>query len=187
MSIFDKLKNTAENVARQAGAFKDVKKETVTIAALPESVDEMKNLPEASLDSPFKTAALAVCALCAYAAEPQIGIDMLNFLKGPQPLSVADTQFLRDRFMDQKYVPFSYFAGATPDNDYTPSHPFTVTVESNPYSYSNEGYATLYIASGGADSPRQVTLRQKGDQWFLWNHQGLLPGIRKPKSQDPWG
>ena len=111
---------------------------------------------------------------------------MLNFLKGPEELSNLDKQFLKDRFADTKLVPFSYFAGATPENDYTPAEPFTLTVETNPYSFDNEGYAKLFLKSGGADSPREVVLRKKGEQWFLWQHQGLLPGIRKAKSEDKW-
>ena len=179
MGIFDKLKNAANEIAGK-------KAETFTFSALPESVGEMKQLPEASLDTPFKAAALTVCALCAYAAEQSIGVEMLNFLKGPQPLSTPDIKFLDERFKGQQYLPFSYFAGAKPDNDYTPSEPFSVTVESNPHSFSQEGYATLYIASGGADTPRPVTLRKKDNQWFLWQ-QSLMVGIRSPKSQNPWG
>jgi hypothetical protein len=83
-------------------------------------------------------------------------------------------------------VPFSYFKGATPANNYTPERPFTVTVESNPYSDANPGYMKLFLRSGGADNPREVVLRKKGDgQWMLWD-QFLLVGIRSPKSADPW-
>lgn len=178
MSIFDKLKKKVEEVVSNDS-------QTFTFAALPESVEEMKALPEASLDSPYKTAALTVCALCAYAAEKEIGIEMLNFLKGPQPLSAYDKTFLRDRFMDKTYVPFSYFEGAVPENDYTPNEPFKITVSSNPYSFNEEGYAVLWLTSGGADSPREIKLRKKGDQWFLWD-QMLLAGIRVPKSDNPW-
>lgn len=189
MGIFDSLKRAVSQAAPAAQAASPVqpanKKETFRFAALPESVDEMKALPEASLDSPFKAAALTVCALCAYAAAPQVGVDMLNFLKGPQPLSTYELQFLRDRFSDKKYVPFSYFQGSSPDNNYTPTEPFTITIETNPYSYADEGYAKLFIRSTGADSPREVKLRRKGEQWFLWE-QFLLPGIREPKANDPW-
>lgn len=178
MSIFDNLGKKPEEKKADCASF--------TFAALPESVAELKALPEAALDTPFKAAALTVCALCAYAANANIGIEMLDFLKGPQPLSTMDKQFLKDRFMDGKYyVPFSYFAGAKPENDYTPDKPFSITVTANPYSYQNDGYATLYIASGGADNPRPVTLRRKGEQWFLWEQQ-LLAGIRTPKKDDPW-
>ena len=52
----------------------------------------------------------------------------------------------------------------------------------------DQGYITLYLKSGGADSERPVTLRHKPstDEWFLWNHTGILAGIRTPKSADPW-
>jgi len=180
MSIFDKLKNAAASAI-------DKQEVTITFNNLPESVEEMKALPEASLDTPFKAAALTLCALCAYAADHEIGTAMLNFLRGPRPLSGADIQFLNARFLEgATYLPFSYFAGATPENDYTPSKPFKVTVYTDTYTYANEGYARLNIRSGGADSPRQVTLRKTADgKWMLWE-QFLLVGIRKPKSQDPW-
>lgn len=191
MGIFDKLKNAAVNAVGDAvkqGAGKiGTKSESFSFSRLPESAAELALLPEASLDSPFKTAALTVCALCAYAADKQIGIEMLNFLKGPKPLSPFEIQFIDDRLRDGKtYVPFSYFKGATPENNYTPSEPYEITVSSNPYSSANEGYMKLFIRSGGADSPREIVLRMKGDgKWFLWE-QFLLPDIRQPKAQDPW-
>lgn len=191
MSIFDKLFNKAANAA--ADAVKEAagnignKKEVFTFARLPESLSELQALPEAAFDSPFKTAALTIVALCVYAADKNIGIEMLNFLKGPRPLSNLEIQFIDDRLRDGKtYVPFSYFKGATPENNYTPDTPYSVTVESNAYSDANKGYMKLLIRSGGADSPREVVLRMKGDgQWLLWD-QFLLPDIRTPKAADPW-
>ena len=191
MSIFDKLFNKAVNAS--ADAVKNAannlgnKKAEFTFAKLPESLEEFKALPEASLDDPYKTAALTVVALCVYAADKSIGIEILNFLKGPRPLSNLEIQFIDDRLRDGKtYVPFSYFKGAKPENDYTPDQPYTVIVESNAYSDANKGYMKLLIRSGGADAPREVQLRMKGDgQWLLWE-QFLLPDIRKPKSSDPW-
>ena len=191
MSIFDKLFNKAANAAKESvkSAVSNAgnKKEEFTFAKLPESLDEFKALPEAKLDNPFATAALTVVALCVYAADKNIGIEMLNFLKGPRPLSNMEIQFIDDRLRDGKtYVPFSYFKGATPENDYTPDVPYSITVESNAYSDANKGYKKLIIKSGGADTHREVQLRMKGDgQWLLWE-QFLLPDIRKPKSADPW-
>ena len=186
MSIFDRLKSSATSAIGKAASSLGNKKETFTFAALPESLAQLQALPEASLDTPFKTAALTLCALCAYAADKQIGTEMLNWLRGPRPLSNQEISFLNDRFRDGTHVPFSYFKGATPDNNYTPTEPFTVTVESNPYSDDNPGYMKLFLRSGGADNPREVVLRKKGDgQWMLWD-QFLLVGIRQPKSADPW-
>lgn len=185
MSIFDNLKKAAGEAV--SSALRQGESREFTFAALPESVEELKALPEAELSSPFQTAALTVCALCAYAAAPEIGIDMLNYLKGPQSLSEKEKQFLKDRFRGGTHIPFSHFAGATPENNYTPSKPFRITVTADPHSYDQEaeGYVKLFIRSGGADSPRPVVLRRKGEQWFLWE-QLLMSGIRTPKSADPW-
>ena len=147
----------------------------------------MQALPQAALADPEDTAALTVCALCVYTTDKVAGTEMLNFLRGPRPMSPMDTAFLDDRFRDRKtYVPFSYFHGATPENDYTPDEPFALTFETNLYSDANEGYKKLFIQSGGADSPREIVLRRRGDgKWFLWD-QFLLVGICDPRSADPW-
>ena len=186
MSIFDKLKMGASNAVRSAAANAGNRSQTFTFAQLPESLAQMQALPEAQLDDPYKTAALTVCAICAYAADKNVGTEMLNWLRGPRPLSAPDIAFLNDRFRDGTYGPFSYFKGATPENDYTPTAPFTLTVESNPYSDANPGYKKLFVRSSGADNPREIVLRMKGDgTWLLWD-QVILLGIRTPKSADPW-
>lgn len=184
LNLFKKGKDAVDQAKKDKKSHESV---TFTFEKIPENEDELKALPEAVLDTPFKAAALTLLALCRYSENADDGIAMLNFLKGPQPLTPRDIQFLRDRVMDGKnYVARSFLKGASPDNDYTPSVPYTVTVSANPYSYESEGYAVLWLTSGGADSPRQVKLRAKGGKtWFLWE-QMLLSDIRKPKSQDPW-
>ena len=187
MSIFDKLKNSAADAAQTTAVSGENKREIFTFSALPESLAQLQALPEASLSSPFQTAALTVCALCAYAADKQTGMDMLNWLRGPRPLNGQDISFLNDRFRGGKtYLPFSYFAGAAPENNYTPREPFMLVVESSRISAAEQGYMKLFIPCGGADSPRPVKLRMKGDgRWFLWE-QYLLTDIRQPKAADPW-
>ena len=131
MSIFDRLKRTAPASGNASPS--EYKKETFHFDTLPESLSQLQALPEAQLQTPYQTAALTVCALCAYAADKNIGIQMLNWLRGPRPLSNFEISFLDDRLRDGKhYVPFSYFSGATPENDYMPTQPFTLNVESNP-------------------------------------------------------
>lgn len=185
MSIFNKLRKPSEAPA-QAGR-PEYGKEVIAFVALPESLAQLQAMPEASLNTPYKTAALTVCALCAYAADKKIGTEMLNWLRGPRPLSNFELSFLDDRLRDGKtYVPFSYFQGAAPENDYTPSQPFTLTVESNPTSDDMPGYFKVTIRSGGADTPRSVQLRQKGDgKWLLWE-QYLMADIRALKTKDLW-
>jgi hypothetical protein len=102
MGLFDKMKQAAANVSGNQTV-------TFTFQALPESLAQMQALPEASLDTPFKTAALTVCALCAYGADKTIGQEMLNWLRGPRPLNGQDISFLNDRFRDGKtYLPALY-------------------------------------------------------------------------------
>ena len=187
MSIFDKFSNKPASEPAAVTTFQN-SEETFVFQSLPESVQELRSLPEATLDTPFKSAALSILALCAYSADKNIGIEMLNFLKGPRPLSNQEISFLDDRFRDNKhYVIFSYFEGTSPENNYTPSMPFTLKIKSNPTSKDmGEEYMKLTVSSSGADSPRQIVLRRKGDgRWFLWE-QYLLVGIRTPKSEDPW-
>ena len=183
MGLFDDIKKKANEVLQKDGN----KTENVVFQKLPETLDEFKALPQAALSTPFDTAALTVLALCFYPKDKDLSLAMLDFLGGPRPLSNMDKQFIADRFSDGKYyIPMSYFAGATPNNDYTPSEPYTVVVKDNPYSYNDAGYAVMWLTSGGADSPRQVKLRQAKDgKWYLWE-QFLLPDIRKPESSNPW-
>ena len=111
---------------------------------------------------------------------------MLNCLRGPRPISGVEASFIADRFRDKDYVARSYFKGAPPANDYEPQAPYTVVVSENPYSYENEGYAKLFVTSGGADSPRAIQLRlAKDGKWYLWE-QFILADIRQPESANPW-
>ncbi len=190
MAFMDKLKNKAQQAVKEA--VKDVarnvgnKSERVVIGDMPENLEQFKVLPQAAMTSPFDTAALAVVAFTYYPINKELSLEMLDFLKGPKPLSTMEKQFIADRFLDKDYVPRSYFEGAKPENDYEPSEPYTIVVSENPYSYQNEGYATLYMTSGGADSPRSVQLRKAKDgRWYLWE-QYLLADIRKPESTNPW-
>lgn len=186
MGLFDIFNNFKRKTVNNMKAAVSPK-ENFTFHELPKTLAELKALPEAALDDPYKTAALTVCALCVYSKDRDNGKEMLNFLRGPRPMSGMDIQFLNDRFIDGKwYIPFSFFAGATPANEYTPSKPYSLLVRSNQYSDANQGYKKLFVQSGGADSLRAITLRLAADgKWYLWE-QELLAGIRVPQSQNPW-
>lgn len=201
MALFDMFKSKAENAVKKAvnsavseGIDKvssgignmGNKKEKIIFSSLPTSLEEFKALPQAAMSTPFETAAMTVLAFCYYPQNKELSLQMVDFLKGPRPLSGVEKSFIADRFRDGDYVPRSYFEGSTPQNDYTPSEPYTIVVSESPYSYQNENYATLYITSGGADSPRSVQMRKAKDgKWYLWE-QFILVGIRQPDSLDPW-
>ena len=186
MGLFDNLKNSLENEVNKAVQNAANKTENIVFSKLPDTLEEFKALPQAAMSTPFDTAAMTVLALCFYPKDKDLSLAMLDFLRGPRPMSGMDKQNIADRLRSKDYVPRSYFKGATPQNDYTPSEPYTITVSENSYSYEAEGIAKLFIPSGGADSPRPIQLRKAKDgKWYLWE-QLLLADIRQPESSNPW-
>ena len=168
-----------------------MEKKTFSFDALPADLAALKQRPEADLKDPFGVLALFMAALCRYPEDRDDALQMIDYLKGPKPLSALDRQFLNDRFMDRKdYLGPSYFAGAAPANNYPPDLPWTITVEEQVHSRDQleEGYLKLFVASGGADNPRGVTLRTKPStgEWFIRGYEGILSGIRTPAASNPW-
>ena len=161
--------------------------ESFIFGEVPANAGELMKLPEATLNSAFKTAALTVLVLCAYERNGESIFEMLNFLKGPETVSEYEKQFIKERLRGKEYKARSFFEGATPENGYQPTKPYKITVSDNPYSYPDENWATLYVKSSGADTARGIKLRRKPStgQWFL-NEIQCLSDIRLPASEDPW-
>ncbi len=166
-----------------------MEEKTLFFDKLPETFDEFMALPGTDLKDPYATAALIIVAFTAYPKNKDEALKMIDYLRGPAPLSNQDKSFIKDRFMDEKdYVPYSYFKGAVPSNNYTPDTPYTISFRENPYSRDNEHYLKLFVKSGGADNERSLTLREKAStsQWFAFEYSGILMGIRVPAAKDPW-
>ncbi len=161
---------------------------TITFPVLPTNYEEFVTLAGDMMKKPEGTAALLLVALKLYVNDRDLGLEVLNFLHGPRPLSVRDQQFIRDRMMDKPYLPDSYFAGARPDNNYTPDQPLIIELMPDPVPAESEEFKKVRLNSSGADSPRLVTLRRKasGDVWFLWDYPAIVTGIRIPAKEDPW-
>lgn len=160
---------------------------TISFDRIPATLDELKALPEASLKEPEFGAALFVAAMMNYKDDPAAAISMLEFLKGPAGVSEYEKQFIRDRLSDGKeYVVRSYFAGTSPENNYMPSVPFTVTSEKDAAS-EQDGRVRVFMRSSGADSPRMIKMRLKAStgEWFI-EEEMILSDIRIPKDMDPW-
>jgi len=159
----------------------------ISFDKIPASLDELKTLPEASLKEPEYGAALFVAAMMRYKDDPAAAISMFEFLKGPGGVSEYEKQFIKDRLCDGKeYVVRSYFAGTSPENDYTPSMPYTVIPEKDAASEDN-GRIRVFMRSSGADSPRMIKMRLKAStgEWFI-EEEMILSDIRIPRSQDAW-
>lgn len=186
-SLFERVKSLFKTAEKKAVTALNTK--TITFTTVTGDPADLTALPPFNRQDPREVAAMTVLALCRYTKNQEECFAMLNDLRGPDPLSNIDKEFIRDRFADEHdYVMRSYFVGAKPDNDYTPSRPLQVKVIEQSNSFDNTTYARLWIQCGGSDSPRQVTLRKKPStgEWFVNQHQFLLAGIRLPKSQDKW-
>ena len=178
----NEIRNSAANFKMTTREF--------TYDSLPLSLEALKALQKNPKDF-FETAALAVLALNVYADFPEESKAMLDYLNGPDAVANRDLQLIQTQFMEGgRYTVKSYFKGANPQNNYTPSMPYTITIHDNPYSYDTmkDGYVSLYVPSGGADNDRKVTLRTKPStgEWFIYSWQGLLMGIRPAAETDPW-
>ena len=160
---------------------------TISFERIPATLDELKALPEASLKEPEFGAALFVAAMMNYQDDPATAISMLEYLKGPAGVSEYEKQFIKDRLSDGKeYVVRSYFAGTSPENNYTPSVPYAVTPEKEADS-EQDGRVRVFMRSSGADSPRMMKMRLKAStgEWFI-EEEMILSDIRIPKEMDPW-
>ena len=160
---------------------------TFTFNSIPTTFDEFKSLKEAKLWAPFETGAMTLIALMMYEDHKDAALECLNYLKGPAKLSPYERQFFEERLNKKQYKIKSFFKGSSPKNNYTPSLPYQIEIEDNPYSYQNEGWATIYVRSSGADEPRPIKLRFKPSthEWFL-NDVQILADIRLPVAEDDW-
>lgn len=186
MGLFDFLKKKMNEASKKATQIISNKTVDVVFPKMPESYEEFTALPQARMSDPFDTAALTVVAFSFYSKDKAQALKMLDYLRGPRPLSGMDKQFIADRFMDKDYVPRSYFKGSTYKNDYAPQEPYTVCPFTNPNSDIQENMKRIWLNSGGADSPRYVDVRlAKDGKWYLWE-QYILSDVRKPESSNPW-
>ena len=194
MSFFDTFKNyttgTIKPVTQTKTGTPELQSWTFRFENLPKTLEELKELNINDLTQPQNTAAMYLLALCAFRSSKEECFRMLDYLDGPKVMSPVEKQHFRDRFTEeQDYVPFSYFEGATPENDYTPGKPYTLIISEGDHSRDDLsiGYLTLYFKSGGADSARHLKLRIKesSGEWFVFE-QFLLVQVRRPASQDPW-
>ncbi len=159
----------------------------VCFDTLPSSISEFTTLVNEGLTAPEKTCALFICAVNILAQNIHEGLDAIDLLKGPQPLSAFDKSWFKDRISDKQYLARAYFNGASPENNYTPTKPYTLTFIRDPRPQDCEaGYTRLQIKTPAFDSPRYLKLRQKGENWYIWDVNSIMVGIRMPKQDDPW-
>lgn len=178
---------TPQKAAPRPSEVGNNKSVTFTFSRVPSSLQEFKTLPEASLDTPFKSVALMMLACLIFENNQDLFFEILDFLNGPDSVTGFSKQFYSERLKGKTYIVKSFFKGSNPGNNYTPTLPLTIDVFENPYSYPEDNWAMMLVESSGADSLRQVKLRKKPStgQWFIVEAL-CLGDIRMPTSEDPW-
>lgn len=158
----------------------------ITFDKLPANLEELKAMPIASLSEPEYGAALFVAVMMHYTVNKEETFEMIDYLNGPYEVTEYQKQFIADRMADGAYVVRSFFKGTSPDNDYTPSMPYTIETERG-FDQETDGRMRILLTSSGADTKRFITMRHKPstNQWFV-EDQMILGMIRTPKSDDPW-
>ena len=73
---------------------------TIVFDKLPGNLEELKAMPQASLNEPEYGAALFLAVMMHYMVNKEETYEMLEFLKGPYGLSTYEKQFIRDRLKD---------------------------------------------------------------------------------------
>lgn len=162
-----------------------VKCEKYLFSRFPAELTDFCSLNQAMMKTPFDTAYMTFLALCMFKTNPRTGIEMLSYVRGTFHFSEKEKVEIRTALDGKEYIPYSFFEGAYPYNNYQPLRPYKLEICEMPYSFSEDGYAKLAVQSSGAEEPRTITLRQKNGRWFFWD-QDLLGDIIKPALADSW-
>lgn len=183
---------------------------TYTFNALPRNIEELKTLEVDNrkyFESQYFVTALFICCLNRIADNSADAWEMINYLRthtatvgqnGISYVSNADMQNIVQSNLvgkDSNGFPVvnglrSFFAGATPENLYTPSTPYKVTVveaAADPILTENGvTYARLHVISGGADSAQGPLMLRKTNNhgWLLWDGEKAFTMKKKAQKED---
>lgn len=172
---------------------------TVTLASLPQNVEQLLTLRETLGTQPSGAAALFAAALIRYAEDQTAGLPMLVVMlvndgslmstvtgnRGYRGYDLtASTRYLVDRLKDQPWIAKSLVQGTSPANRYAiPSGPARFEFSKNPYTLVSPTELRIFISSTGADSARPLRLKQnEAGLWKVAEFSSLVVGVRAPAS-----
>lgn len=169
---------------------------TVNIKSIPKSVDEFIALRDEIAKTPEGGASMFVIALLIFSQDEALGLQCLvlaadmnrlvtgNTYKG-YSLMKQDMDLIYSQLGKQKYIPKTYFKGATPDNNYQiPSENLVLEFSSNQYSGDkSKGTFKVFVFGTGADSPRPITtkMNDKGI-WKAAEWSSVIVGVKQQKA-----
>lgn len=198
-------------VSEEEDTYTNGKKQfTYTFNALPRNIEELKTLEVENrkyFESQYFVTALFICCLNRIADNSADAWEMINYLRthtatvgqnGISLVSNLDMQnIVQSNLVGKDSNGFpkvnglrSFFAGATPENLYTPTTPYKVTVveaAADPLLTENGvTYAKLHVISGGADSAQgPLTLRKTNNHgWLIWDGEKAFTMSKKAQKED---
>ena len=200
------IKTITVSSSREPSEVEGVKKITYTFNALPRNIEELKTLEVNDREyfkSPHFVTALFICCLNRLPDNSTDTWEMINYLRthtatvgedNIMKISKDNTQNVVQNLLEDDTHGFpsvnglrSYFAGSSPDNKYTPTTPYQVTiVEKSDIYVTKDGnlYAKLYVESSGYDDPvGPLKLRKvEGHDWLVYSGESVFAKKMKPQN-----
>lgn len=165
------------------------------IPSIPSNVDSLLEIRDSLATTPEGGAAFFVLAMYLKAMESDlampaftIGMDSSQLRNDPRGYrgfspSASYNDFINRYLPRAPYIAFSYFQGALPENGYAVGNTdLVVQTIRNPYSEIAEDEIKVFVYSGGADTPRPITLKRNNrGLWKAKNSNSLFVGVRAPE------
>ena len=200
------IKTITVSSSREPSEVEGVKKITYTFNALPRNIEELKTLEVNDREyfkSPHFVTALFICCLNRLPDNSTDTWEMINYLRthtatvgedNIMKISKDNTQNIVQNLLENDTHGFpsvnglrSYFAGSSPDNQYTPTTPYQVTIVEKSDVYTTKDgnlYARLYVESSGYDDPvGPLKLRKvEGHDWLVYSGESVFTKKMKPQN-----
>ena len=185
--------------------FTSGQKGTVTLNRFPATVDEWKKVQEKIGGEPHGAVALQIMASEMYRRNNDVGLSCveLNSTKSCNTSTISRLKTVFAASNNRPYQMASFLKGATPDNGYNPTKPYTIEIrvaEGRKYTESTDFQATvinLEVLTSGSDSgsvPVAVlkTLKpdepagEKGKYFIVWECSTLFVSCKTASFANPF-
>lgn len=173
---------------------------TVSLNRIPHSLAKFLELRNQIAHTPQGAAVMMIVAMRIYQQYPVEGMKCLtaactsplivpaaNDAGNYEGYVMGNVSELKRKLKDYSYLPFVYFEGASPANNYTPAAPpYIASLLVNQYSYMSAGDGStrikVFVRTLGADSPRPVVVRKIGDYYRVTEYSSLYLAPKPPSN-----
>lgn len=152
---------------------------TIIFQRFPANIDEFRQVQQLLGKEPQGVVALQVMAFELYRRDAEMGKAALELVNTPTNYTSTVRQLAeimgKDKYYARPYIATALLQGATPENAYTPTEPYTVKVRVNPNTKYQESQMlggtviSLQIDSQGWDTPWRTVdvVKPKGSDYYV--------------------